>query len=98
MTLEGANTSSFGEKRPRQSPSDEEAQQDKAIILVGSPDLASNDQSTLGVYLNEANIPLKGEVSVVRSPNIEEIKMGDLSRVAIAPASPWHRTKQEKVP
>ena len=62
MTLEGANTSSFGEKPPRQSPSDEEAQQDRAIVLVGSPDLASNDQFALGVCLNEANIPLEGEV------------------------------------
>ena len=43
MTLEGVDTSSSGEKRPRRSPSNEEAQQDGTIVLVGSLDLASND-------------------------------------------------------
>ena len=43
VTLEGADTSSSGEKRPRRSPSDEEAQQDGAIVLLGSSDMASND-------------------------------------------------------
>ena len=87
MTLEGADTSSSGEKRPRRSPSYEEAQQDQVIVLVGSPDLASNDQTTLGVSLNEANIPLEGEVPVVRPPNVEEVRMGAPSGVVIAPAS-----------
>ena len=43
VTLEGANTSSSGEKRPRQSPSYEEAQKDEAIVLVETLNLASND-------------------------------------------------------
>ena len=49
VTLEGADTSSSWEKRPRRSPSDEKAQQDReglvgwATILMGSPNLASND-------------------------------------------------------
>ena len=42
VTLEGADTSSSRKKRPRQSPSDEEAQQDGAIVLMGSLELASN--------------------------------------------------------
>ena len=87
VTLEGADTSSSGEKRPRQSPSYEEAQQDGTIVLVGSSDLASNDQSALGVFLNEANIPLEGEVPAVRPPNVEEVRMSAPSGVVIAPAS-----------
>ena len=35
--LEGETTSSSGEKRPRQSPSHDEAQKDWAIVLVESP-------------------------------------------------------------
>ena len=58
-----------------------------AIVLVGSPDLAFNDQSTLGVCLNEANIPLEGEVPAARPPNAEEVRMGALSGVVIARAS-----------
>ena len=42
-TLEGVATSSFGEKRPKWSPSNEEAPKDGAIALVESSDLASND-------------------------------------------------------
>ena len=87
MTLEGADTFSSREKRPRQSPLYEEAQQDRAIVLVGSSDLASNDQPTLGVCLNEENIPFEGEVLAVRSPNVEEVRMGAPSGVAIAPTS-----------
>ena len=58
-TLKGKATSSSREKRPRRSPSDEGAQKDWAIVSMESPYLASNDQSTLGVCLNEANTPLK---------------------------------------
>ena len=88
MTLEGEDTFSSGEKRLRRSPSDEEAQQDGAIVLMGSPDLASNDQLALGVCLNEENIPLEWEVLVVSPSNVEEVGMGTPSRVVIAPASP----------
>ena len=51
-SLEGKATSSFREKRPRRSPSNEEAQKDWAIVLVESPDLASNDQPAMGVCLS----------------------------------------------
>ena len=88
VTLEGADTSSSEEKRPRQSPSDEEAQQDGAIVLARSPDLASNDQLTLGVCLNEANIPLEGEVLAMIPPSVEEVGMGAPSGVIIALAPP----------
>ena len=60
MTLKGMNASSSSEKRPRRSPSYEEAQKEGAIVLVESSDLASNDQPALGVCLDEANIPLEG--------------------------------------
>ena len=76
VTFEGADTPSSGEKRPRRSPSYEETQQDGAIVLVGSSDLASNDQPTLRVYLNEANIPLEGEVLDVSPLNVEEVGIG----------------------
>ena len=56
-------------------------------MLVGSLNLASNDQPALGVCLKEANIPLEGEVSAVRSLNVEEVRMGAPSWVAITPAS-----------
>ena len=88
MTLEGVDTFSFLEKRPWRSPSNEVAQQDRAIFLVGSQDLASNDQSALGVCLNEANIPLEGEVPVVSPPSVEEVGMGAPLGVVIAPAPP----------
>ena len=55
---------------------------------MGSPDLASNDQPTLGVCLNEANIPLDGEVLVVSPQNVEEFRMGAPLGVVIAPKSP----------
>ena len=42
-TLEGEATSSFRQKQPRKSPSDEGAQKDWAIVSVDSSDLASND-------------------------------------------------------
>ena len=42
-TLEGEATSSYGEKRPRHSPSDERAQKEWVVVLVESPDQASND-------------------------------------------------------
>ena len=88
MTLEGADTSSSGEKQLRWSPSYEEAQQEGDIVLVGSPDLASNDQSALGVCLNKENMPLEGEVLIVSPSNVEEVGMGALSGVVIAPTSP----------
>ena len=88
MTLQGADTSSCREMRPRRSPSNEEAQQDGAITLVGSLDLSSNDQLALGVCLNEENIPLEGEVPAVSSSNVEEVGMGAPLRVVIALASP----------
>ena len=75
-TLEGEAFSSFGEKRPRRSPSDEGAQKDWAIVSVESPDLASNDQPTLRVCLNEANTPLVKGVPTTSPPNVEEVGMG----------------------
>ena len=38
----------------------------------------------LGVCLNEANIPLEGEVPTVSLPSVEEVGMGAPSRVVIA--------------
>ena len=87
-TLEGVATSSSGEKRPRRSPLDEEAQKDGAIVLVESLDLASNDQPALGDCPVEANIPLEEEVPIVNPPSVEEVGMGAPSGVVIAPAPP----------
>ena len=42
-TLLGEATSSCREKRPIRSSSDEGAQKDWAVVLVESPDQASND-------------------------------------------------------
>ena len=42
-TLEGEATSNSREKRPRQSPSDEGAQKDWAVVLAESLNKASND-------------------------------------------------------
>ena len=84
-TLEGVATSSFRKKRPRRSPSDEEAQKVWAIVLVESPDLASNDQPTLEVCLNEANMPLEGEVPAMSPTSIEEVGMGAPLGVVISP-------------
>ena len=73
-----------------------------AIVLVGSPDLDSNDQPALGVCLNEENIPLEGEVLVVSPPKVEEVGMGAPSVVVIALASPPRPTDvgpiKKKVP
>ena len=55
VTLEDEAISSFGEKRPGRSPSNDEAQKNWAIVLVESPNLASSDQPALGIFLNEAN-------------------------------------------
>ena len=46
-----------------------------------SPDLASNDQSALGVFLNEANTPPDEGVLAASPPNVEEVGMGAPSRV-----------------
>ena len=43
MTLEGIDTSSSREKRPRRSPSNSEAQKEWTVVLEKSPDLASDD-------------------------------------------------------
>ena len=43
MILEGVATSSYGEKRPRRSLSEKEAQKDMTIILVEYLNLASTD-------------------------------------------------------
>ena len=50
-----------------------------AIVLVGSLDLSSNDQTTMLACLNEENIPLKGEVLAVSPPNVEEVGRGSYS-------------------
>ena len=51
-----------------------------------SLDLASNDQSALGVCLNEANTPLEEGVQAASPSNVEEVGMGAPSRVVTAPA------------
>ena len=73
MALEGEATSSFEKKLPRRSPSEEGAQEGCAIISVESPDLASHDQPTLGVYLNETDAPLDEGVPAVSPSNVEEV-------------------------
>ena len=49
------------------------AQKDWVVVLVESPDLASDDQPTLGDYPAEANIPLEGEVLAVSTPSVKEV-------------------------
>ena len=93
--LEGVATSSSGEKRPRRYPSDEEAQKDGAIALVESPDLASNDQPTLGDFPTKANIPLEAEVLTVNPLSVEEVGISALSGVVIAPKPPPKPTDAE---
>ena len=51
-----------------------------------SPDLASSDQSALGVCLNETDTPPKERVSAVSASNVEEVGMGAPSGVVLAPA------------
>ena len=50
--------------------------------------MASNDQPAYGVYLNEVNIPMEGEVSIVSPLDVEEVGMGAPSGVVITPTSP----------
>ena len=101
-TLECEATSSFGEKRPRRSPSDEGAHTDWAIVLVESLYLASNDQLALGVCLNEANTPLEEEVPTTSLPNLEEVGMGSPSGVVTAsgpqPKSTGARPSKKRMP
>ena len=85
-TLEDEATSSSGEKRPRRSPSNEGAQKDWAIISVESPDIASNDQSALGVCLNETDTPLEEGVPIASPSNVEEVGTGALSGAITTPA------------
>ena len=68
VSLDGVGTSSSGEKQPKPSPLGAEAQKDWAVVLVESPCLASDDQSTLGDCSTKANIPLAGEVPAVSPP------------------------------
>ena len=86
MTLKGVDTSSSGEKKPRWPPSDEQTHQDEAIVMVGSPNLASNDKPALGVCLNEASIPLEEEEPAVSPPSVEKVGTGAPSGVVIAPS------------
>ena len=58
--IKGVVTSSFGEKRPRRSPSHEEAQKDGATVLVESPYLASNDQLALRFASTRLICPWRG--------------------------------------
>ena len=88
MALEGEATFSFGEKRPRRSPLDEGAQEDCALILVESLDLASHDQSTLGVCLNETDAPLEDGVPAASPSNVEEVGTGGPLGVIATPAPP----------
>ena len=53
-----------------------------------SPDLASNDQPALGVFLNEDNTPLEEGVSAASPPNVEEVRMGAPSGVVTDPKHP----------
>ena len=94
-TLEGVPISSSREKRPRLSPSNEEAQKDRVIALVESPNLASNDQLALGDCPAEVNIPLEGEVPVVNPLSVEEVGMGAPLGVVIAPTPPPKPTGAE---
>ena len=65
---------------------------DWAIVSVESPDLASNDQLTLGVCLNEANTPLDEGVLDASPPNVEVVGMGAPSGVVTALAPPLKST------
>ena len=71
--LEGETTSSSCGKRARQSPPNEGAQKNWAIVSVESPDLTSNDQLALGDLLNEAGMSLEEGVPVGSSPSVEEV-------------------------
>ena len=52
-----------------------------------SYDLASDDQSALGVCLNDTNTPLEEGVPVASPLNVEEVVMGAPSRVVTATTS-----------
>ena len=91
MTLEGIDTSSYGEKRPRRSPSNAEAQKEWAIVLEKFLDLASDYPLALGDCLAKTNIPL--EVLAGNPPSVEEVRMDAPSEVVIAPAPPPDLTR-----
>ena len=82
--LEGETTSSSCGKRARQSPPNEGAQKDWAIVSVESPDLTSNDHLALGDRLNKAGMSLEEGVPVGSSPSVEEVGEDALAGVVTA--------------
>ena len=66
----GETASSSGGKRSRRSLPNDGAQKDWAIVSMESPDRASNDQ------LAWAGASLEEGVSIVSSPNVEEVGKG----------------------
>ena len=84
-TLECEATFSSREKQPRRSPSNEGVKKDWAVVLEESPDQASNDQLTLGVWPTEANASLDEGVPTTSPRDVEEVGINPLSGVVIAP-------------
>ena len=67
--------------------SDEGAQKEWAIILVDSPDQATNDQLVLEGAPNGVNEHLEEGIPV-GGPNVDETGEGSPSGVAVAPLPP----------
>ena len=85
---EGETTPISSGKRWRWSSPDEEAQKDRAIISVDSPDHAPNDQSALEGVPNEAGASLEEGNPTRGPPNVNEIGEKAPSGVTATPMLP----------
>ena len=72
-------------KRLRRSSPNEEAQKDRAIIPMDSPDRATNDQLVSKGTPSEVNTSLEERIPV-GGPSVEKIGEGSPLEVAAAPA------------
>ena len=91
---EGESTPISDGKRPKQSSPDEEAQKDCTIILVDSPNQASNNQSVLEGTPSEAGAPLEEGVPTGGASNVDEI--GEASPLGVV-AAPIHPPKPTNI-
>ena len=85
---QAAGSPIFDGKRPKRSSPVEEAQKDWAIILVDSPNRASNDQPVLESAPNEVGAPLEEGIPVGEPSNVNEIGDEAPTGVATAPMLP----------
>ena len=82
--LEDEPTPILDGKRPKWSSPNEEVEKDWAIVLVDSPDRATNDQPILKGTPNEDSVPQEEGIPV-GGPSIDEIGEGSPLGVVAAP-------------